>query len=239
MSKDGMYKKENFSVVALGGSIIISRKIQTGYLRRLRNFTQKRIESGEKFIFVVGGGSVARNYQRAAFSIVNISNEDKDWLGIHSTRLNAHLLRTIFNGMAYPIVLDDPEKPITQRDLKKYSLFIASGWRPGWSTDYIAFRLAHRFGAKRVVVATKISNVYDADIQTHKNARPLKRISWKRYSKLLPSKIWYPGMGSPVDPVATEFAAKKKISCVVLRGTNLKNLNRFLDGKKFEGTVIN
>ena len=233
-----MNEKTKFTVVALGGSIIVSRKIQTAYLKRLRNFLKTRIEKGDKFVLVAGGGSVARNYQKAALSVRDVSDEDKDWLGIHSTRLNAHLLRTIFYDIAYPTVLDDPAKPISKRDLAKYSLFIASGWRPGWSTDYMAFLLAERFKVDQVVVATKISHVHDRDVQIYPDAKPLESMNWKKYLQILPSKEWHPGMSSPVDPVATRFAIKHNISCVILRGTNLKNLDRFLDKKKFIGTLI-
>lgn len=164
-----MVAKNKYIVIALGGSIIISNKIQVDYLKRLRKFLIEYIDKGYKFILVAGGGSTARNYQKAASAIIDIDVEDKDWLGTHSTRLNAHLLRTIFNDFAYSVVLDNPEKPIPKNDLNKYSLFIASGWRPGWSTDYIAFRLAHRFKTKLVIIATKTPFVYDADIHSHKN----------------------------------------------------------------------
>ena len=35
-----------------------------------------------------------------------VTDEDKDWIGIHATRLNAHLLRTIFRDVADPVVID-------------------------------------------------------------------------------------------------------------------------------------
>lgn len=233
-----MNNKDNLTIIALGGSIIVSKKIQSDYLKRLKRFLEQAMQGGKRFIVIVGGGSTARNYQNAASSIVELADEDKDWLGIHSTRLNAHLLRTIFQEHAYPIVLDSPEKPITKRDIAKYPLFIASGWRPGWSTDYIAFRLARRFGTDSVLVATTTPYVYESDVRVHKNARPIKRLSWKQYMKLLPADKWHPGMRIPVDPVAARFAQKHNIACTVVRGTNLQNLERVLGGKKFQGTVI-
>lgn len=207
-------------------------------MKRLREFLVEYIDRGHKFILVAGGGSTARNYQKAADAIITIDTEDIDWLGIHSTRLNAHLLRTIFYDIAYPTVLDSPEKLITKNDLHAHSLFVASGWRPGWSTDYIAFRLAHRFNSRNVIIATKISYVYDKDIQIHKNAKPFLNMSWNQYMKLLPQGEWMPGMKIPVDPIATKFAKKNNISCVVLRGTNLLNMRNYIDGKKFQGTII-
>ena len=233
-----MSNNENITVIALGGSIIVSRKIQTDYLKRLRKFIVEEISKGKKFIIVAGGGSTARNYQKAAETVVDIEDEDKDWLGIHSTRLNAHLLRTIFYDYAYPFVLDNPEKPIKERDFQKYALFIASGWRPGWSTDYIAFRMAHRFNADKVVIATKIPYVYDKDISLHTDASHFEQMTWKEYQNLLPKNDWVPGMKSPVDPIATRFAIENGIKCVLLRGTNIRNLQSYFKGGDFKGTII-
>ncbi|MDX1535567.1 MAG: UMP kinase [Candidatus Spechtbacterales bacterium] len=230
--------KDKYTVIALGGSILVPKNIQIGYLKRLRNFILDEIKRGNRFIIVVGGGATARDYQNAAAEVSDITDEDKDWIGIHSTRLNAHLLRTIFHDHAYPVVLDNPEKPIEKSDLKKYPLFIASGWRPGWSTDYIAFRLAHRFGASEVVVATKIKYIYSKNLDKHEDAKPLKEITWEKYENILPDKKWQPGMKVPIDPVATKFAKRNNIGCILLRGTNISNLKKYTEGKSFDGTVI-
>lgn len=233
-----MSRISQLNIIALGGSILVPHTIQTAYLRRLHSFLLKQINEGRRFLLVVGGGATARNYQQAASQVVHIENEDKDWLGIHSTRINAHLVRTIFADHAYPIVLDNPEKTITQYALRNYKLFIASGWRPGWSTDYIAIRFAHRFHIPKVIIATTIPYVYTKDI-TQKGARPLTHLSWDQYIRLLPTRDWEPGMKVPVDPIATMFAKQHKIACVILRGTNLRNLERYLIGHPFRGTIIN
>lgn len=231
-------QNKKFIVINLGGSTVVSREIQVDYLRRFYNFVSNQIKQGKKFIVIVGGGSTARKYQEAASGVVDVTDEDKDWLGIHSTRLNAHLLRTIFREFAYPKILTNYNKPISRGDLNKYALFIASGSRPGWSTDYVAFRLAYRFKIREVLIATKIPYVYDKDVSKHRDAKPLRKLTWTAYRKLLPSEKWIPGMKAPIDPVAAKFASDNKIKCVLLRGTNLKNLRNYFEGKDFEGTII-
>ena len=57
-------------------------------------------------MLVVGGGALARQFQDAAGIVTKVNDEDKDWIGIHSTRLNAHLLRTIFRDVADPVIID-------------------------------------------------------------------------------------------------------------------------------------
>jgi uridylate kinase len=226
-------KQSQTIAIALGGSIIAPDKIQISFLKNFRKFILKFIKQNKKFIIVAGGGATARNYQNAASKILNISDRDKDWLGIHATRDNAHLLRTIFKNYACPEILDNPHKKIDEN----YKIFIGSGWKPGWSTDYDMVLLAKRFSADKIIIASKIAYVYDDDIAKRKNAKPIKQISWKNYIKLIGSK-WKPGMGAPVDPIAAKFAAKSKMKVIVTQGTNLKNLENILLNKKFKGTII-
>lgn len=221
-------------VISLGGSIIVPGKIQVVFLKKFKEFILKFLKEGRKFIIVAGGGAVARNYQEAASKISKVSDEDKDWLGIHATRFNAHLLRTIFKKEAYPVVLDSPHKPI---DGQRYNLFIASGWRPGWSTDYDAVLLAQRFKADKIINASNITYVHEKDIALNPSARPIKEISWKNYRKLI-SAQWQPGMSAPFDPIAARTAQELKMEVIVTKGTDLKNLANILQNKPFKGTVI-
>lgn len=221
-------------IMSLGGSIIVPKEIQIKFLKNFKNFILKFLRKNYKFIIVTGGGNVCREYQKAAAAITKVSDEDKDWIGIHATRLNAHLIRTIFKKEAYPVVLDNPFKQING---KKYKLFIASGWRPGWSTDYDAVLLAERFEADKIINASNIDYVYDKDIARYKNAKPIADISWTEYRKIIGFE-WKPGMKAPIDPIAARLASKLKMTVIVTKGTNLKNLENILLDKKFTGTVI-
>lgn len=224
-------------VIALGGSIVVPGNINVQYLARLRAFLLPQMQEGKKFVLVVGGGAPARQYQQAASAVGDISDEDRDWLGIHATRMNAHLLRTIFADVAYPVIFDDPHKPISKRDLSSCSLFIAAGGKPGHSTDYDAVELAHRFGAETFLIATTIPYVYDKDFKKYKDAKILKEVSWSEYRTLISDK-WTPGMKAPVDPVAAKYAQQYKMTCHLLRGTNIANFKKYLDGKTFTGSTI-
>jgi uridylate kinase len=221
-------KNKEIIVISLGGSIIVPEKIKTEFLKKFRKFILKFLRNGRQIIIVAGGGGIARHYIDSAAEIAKIKDEDKDWLGIHATRLNAHLLRTIFSKKAYPVILDNPFKKINKKGQK---LLIASGWRPGWSTDYIAVLLAKRFQTKTIINASNIDCVYD------KSGRPIKEISWKRYRKLISSR-WKPGLRVPFDPVAAKTAQALKMRVIVSRGTDLKNLENILTNRKFFGTII-
>jgi len=236
-------------IIALGGSIICPQpgrhppttQIDVNFLKKFKKLILKYLKRGYRFIIIAGGGKVCRVYQDAAAKIIRLPYEDMDWLGIHATRLNAHLLRTIFRKEAYPVVSDDPKKPVKG----DWSLLIASGWRPGWSTDYISVLLAKRFRVKEIIDAGDIPFVYTKDPFKYKKARALGErkegggwvVSWKDYRKLVGPR-WMPGLSVPIDPIAAKLAQKLKIRALIIKGTELKNLEKVLSGKKFRGTVI-
>jgi uridylate kinase len=221
-------------IINLGGSIICPDKIDTAYLSRFYSFIKREIRKGNKFVIVAGGGGIARKYQNSALKVTRLSDEDKDWLGIHATRVNAHLLRTIFRKEADPVIFD---KRFKLKDFKNHSIIIGSGWRPGWSTDYVAVQIAVDFKIKKVILLGKPKYVYNRNPEENKKAKPIKEIIWKDYFKIIP-KRWTPGLHVPVDPVAAKLAEKKKMKVIMTDGKNLENLNKVLKGEKFKGTTI-
>ena len=223
-----------WTIIALGGSIVRPNGLHTRFLRRFRSFLVPFLKNGYRFAIVIGGGRLAREYQDAARRIVRISNEDLDWIGIHATRINAHLLRTVFRREAHPVVLDNPEKPLKAG---KHRLIFASGSRPGWSTDYIAARIAHRFGAKIFIIAGKPAHVYDKDHARFDDARPIPILAWPHYRRICGGS-WRPGLHAPVDPVAARFAQARRMTAIVVKGTDLENLGRVIRGEPFKGSVI-
>lgn len=209
------------------------RKINVFFLKKFRKFILGFIKNGRRFVIVTGGGATARTYQEASGKIARLSYEDMDWLGIHATRINAHLLRAIFRDKAYPTILDSPHKPLKT----KKPVIIASGWRPGWSTDYIAILLAKRFKAKKIIDAGNIPFVFTKDHKKYKNAKPIKRITWQGYQKLMGSS-WVPGMPSPIDPIAAKEAKKYNIDAIIIDGMDLKNFGKVMLGEPYRGTLI-
>ncbi|MCR4328888.1 MAG: UMP kinase [Patescibacteria group bacterium] len=219
-------------VLSLGGSVICPDDINSRFIREFKYLVERFVKKGIKFVITPGGGGVCRVYQKAAGEVTRVTDDDKDWIGIHATRLNAALIRTTFRKIANPVVLDSRGK------IKKltYPVTVAAGWRPGWSTDYVAAALAHDFRAKEMVNIGKPAFVYDKNPDTHKNAKPIYEMTWKEYRTKAPKK-WSPGLHAPVDPVAAKLCEKSAIAMFVV-GPDLKNLSCLLEGKEFEGTYI-
>jgi len=222
-------------VISLGGSIVCpsTGEISWQFLKKFKELIERRASKGQRFIIVVGGGAVARQYQQAADRVSKLVPEDIDWLGIHATRLNAHLLRTIFRATAHPKLNTDP----TDCPPIKEPLLVAAGWKPGWSTDYVAVCLAKSYGAETVINLSNIDIVYDADPRKDSQAKPLPVVSWSQFRKIVGNK-WSPGGNFPFDPVASRLAQQHKLTVYVAKGTDLHNFARILDSQPFRGTVI-
>ncbi len=227
-----MLKKQTL-IVSLGGSVIVPNEVDEIFLKKFRRLILNFIKRGGRVVIVAGGGGTNKKYNQAAQKVAEIKSVDLDWLGIAATKLNAELLRVIFGKQAYEKVAVNP----THKIETKKKIIIASGWLPGCSSDKDAVLWAKNVGAGAVVNLTNIDYVYDKDPKKFKNAKPLKILGWEGYKKLIGGR-WVPRMHAPFDPVASRLAEKWGIEVVVMRGTDLKNLENFLRGKRFRGSVI-
>ncbi len=219
-------------VISLGGSLIVPEKIDVSFLKRYKAVILKQIEKNSSFIIITGGGKTCRKYQKALTKISKPNEKTLDWLGIYSTRLNARLIQMIFGKLSATEIVENPAKKI-----KFGKILIASGYKPGRSTDYVATALAKKYGARTVINLSNVSYVYDKDPKKFKNAQKQKRLSWNELLKITGRK-WTPGKNVPFDPTAAKFAKKNKLKVIVTNGKDLKNLRSILEGKKFNGTVI-
>ena len=227
-------KKPEYVVVSVGGSLIVPDAIDTGFLERLHTSILAHVKRGISFYIVAGGGMTARNYQRAVEAVRgDLDAEDVDWLGIHATRLNAHLLRALFKNDAQERIIKNPTRSIRGNS----PIIIGAGWRPGWSTDYCAVMAAKQLGAKRLVNLSNIDYVYSADPRIDPTAEPIKQIGWSDFRSLIP-KDWDPGLSSPFDPVASKLAHDLKMEVAIINGNKLEEFDKYVDGESFTGTVI-
>lgn len=223
-------------VISLGGSLISPKKIDVEYLKKFRKFVINNIENGYRFIIITGGGAPAREYINSAISILEneLTNDDKDWLGIHASRFNGHLLRTIFRNVSQVNLITNPE--LGKISLTK-KVVIAAGWKPGWSTDFVANKIATRYDIPVVINLSNIKQVYTEDPKLSRGAKPIEDMSWSDFRKLVGDE-WIPGMNVPYDPVAAKLADTANTSVLILNGKDLRNLQLCLESKKFIGTIL-
>jgi len=224
------------TVISLGGSIVAPDGVNEGFLREFTALIGEFLmrDDKQRFIIVVGGGAPARAWQKAYRAISPAPvDEQADWIGIMATRLNAELVRAIMGEWCTQDVVYDP----TQVEPLMGRVLVASGWKPGFSTDYDAVLLAERFQATAVINLSNIEKVYTDDPQKNPDAKPIDTISWADFCALTGDE-WTPGKNSPFDPVASKHAAKIGLKVICAAGKNLPNLKSILMDEPFVGTTI-
>ena len=226
--------KSKYKILSVGGSIIIPPSgFDIPFLKKFRDLILSEVKKGQRFILVVGGGAICRQYQNAAKAVVPVTDMDLDWLGIKSTIFNAEFVKLLFKDSAYPEVVVNPTKKITT----KKSIVIAAGWKPGCSTDKDAVLLAKTYGAKEIINLSNIDYVYDSDPRMNPKAKKLEQLTWKELRSIIGDR-WTPGANVPFDPVAAREAEKLKLTVKCVKGTSLVSLVKVLDGSMLAGSII-
>jgi uridylate kinase len=237
---------EEIIIISLGGSLIVPDEIDAEFLKSFKEIILAQVAKparnadsiasaggGKKFIIITGGGKLCRRYQEAAQELSSPTSDDLDWIGIASLRLNAQLLRVIF------------EDKTDNRIIKNFSesfefnkpVIIGSAYKPGHSTDWDAVLAAKNVGAKKIINLSNTDYVYDSDPKKNPAAKKLEKISWPQYRALIPGE-WTPGLNSPFDPTASKMAEELGIEVIIMNGKPIENFKKYLNGEEFLGTTI-
>ncbi len=231
-----MHSEKETVVMSVGGSLIVPDQIDPHFLIDLKKLIEHQIAAyGRRFIIIAGGGKTARRYQDAAAAVTDLNPEDLDWMGIHATRLNGHLLRTIFRDTAHPVMITNPDDIIDVP--KSAQLVIAAGYRPGASTDLRAVQIASHCGATKMINLSNIDFVYTDDPRKNLDATPLTETTWAEFRKIIPES-WSPGLSSPFDPIAAREAERLGIEVAIINGEKPTEIESYLNGQAFVGTMI-
>ncbi len=234
-------------IISLGGSIVNpnvshTNTIDKHFITDFHATILKLIKTSLRFIIIVGGGNTARVYQQSFCSIqetltenaTSTSNDNAtDRIGIMATHLNAQLIRELFADYAEDTVVKDPSVTISFNA----PLLIAAGWKPGFSTDYIAVTLAQQFNAHTIINLSNIEKIYTADPNKYTDAVALDEISWKDFIKMIGTQ-WSPGLHVPFDPIAATLAQTLNIEVICANGKNINNFCNIIEEKPFIGTKI-
>lgn len=219
-------------VISLGGSLIAPGDIDSVFLDNFRKTVERYVRKGHNFVIICGGGSTARKYQESLRKLIGNDEEALDWIGIEATRLNASLVNRLFGRHSESEIITDPTKKITS----KKPVLVASGWKPGRSTDYDAVLLAKQLKADSVINMSNVDYVYDKDPRRYNNVKKIRSMPWKAFINIVGTE-WKAGLNAPFDPIAAREARISGIKAIII-GKKLSNLENLLDGKNFNGTVI-
>ncbi len=228
-------------ILSVGGSIIVPDKPDTEFLATFVKMCISWLDEDKshRLILVAGGGAPARVYQNAYKDVAGITglsaeNDAADWIGIMATRINAQLLKASFGSYCKNDVVYNP----TVEDLSfDGQVLVASGWKPGFSTDTDAVYLGEKFDAKTIVNLSNIEKVYTDDPRKNPDAKPLDSISWADFRKMVGDE-WVPGKNCPFDPIASKKASELGMKVICAGGKNIENIKAILEDKEYFGTTI-
>lgn len=229
--------QEKTVVISVGGSLIVPSKgdgtPDQEFLKKLRAFVESNVAAGRKLVLIAGGGKTARMYHRGLHGLPNVNDEDLDWIGIHATRLNGQLLKIALKEFADDFLVTNPDElPDTDKPV-----IVGSGYKPGSSTDLRAVQIAKKLGATSVINLSNIDYAYTADPNQDPTAQKIETMSWSNFLKLIPAE-WSPNISAPFDPVASRAAQKDGIEIAIINGNKLEEVEKYLQGEPFIGSVI-
>lgn len=236
------------NVIKYGGSIInnkfgYNQKAITYIINLLKQYPK------DKFLFIIGGGRLTRKLQLLTSSTLekeltpNLINYSKDWLGISISRVNAEYVRKLvaeeLSGVHSEILLS-PEI----NDLPKDSrIFFAGGWKPGFSTDYVALSFAKNLNQNKVFKISDFDLILDVKASEFDKTKlfqynKLPVLSWNKLHELV-GDTWIPGFNAPLDPASVHLGINlNKENNFKLFIAKYEELPKLLNDKDFIGSIV-
>lgn len=217
-------------IISLGGSIIVPDGINFEYFKKFKQILAKHKD--KQFYVIIGGGKTCRRYIETASKVKKLDQEQKDWIGIYTTHLNANTIRILFGKDAYKEIVTNPHQTISTNK----QIIVGAGYKPGCTTDYDSVLIAKNSKAKTVINITNVDYLYDKNPKKHKDAKRIEKTNWKAMKKIVGIKH-KPGINSPFGPKAVQLASKLNLKLILI-GPDPKALENCLNGKKFKGSVV-
>ncbi|MEF8775029.1 MAG: UMP kinase [Haloarculaceae archaeon] len=220
-------------VVSIGGSVLVpddGADRVDGYAGVLRALETE----GLTLAAVVGGGPTAREYIVAARD--HGANEiELDQVGIAVTRLNARLLIAALGDRAAPTPPTGLER--AREALRRGDLPVMGGTEPAHTTDAVAASLAEYTNADRLVLATSVPGVHNADPNVHDDASKLDECTTTDLIDLVANIEMTAGSNAPVDLLAAKIIQRAGLRTAVVDGRDPVAVRRAIEGDH-EGTDV-
>ena len=220
-------------VVSAGGSIFFKQKPDSGLLKEFASCIEELKTEGYKFVIVVGGGQVARNYCEAA-SELGMNNFAIDKVAIEITRANASLMLGSLKD-AHQEVLTDISKAKQVLDSGKIAVF--GGLMPSLTTDAVGVLIAEFLDASFINL-TNVDGIYNKDPSKHDDAELYEKINHDKLIQVLKKASSKPGQNFVLDMPSCLILRRSNIRAGVMDGSDLENFKSFVRGQSFTGTLI-
>ncbi|EDY34817.1 uridylate kinase, putative [Aciduliprofundum boonei T469] len=218
------------AVISLGGSIVCGDNIDFNYIFSFRKFLEEQSKN-DKIFLVVGGGKIARDYISMA-SKLGMNEFLQDRIGIMASRINASLF---LGNYSYPKVADSVEEAVIASG--SYPVVLMGGTEPGHTTDAVSLLIAERIGERRVINMTSVGGVYDKDPRKYKDAKIIRRMSYREAQEMFLSRDMDAGLNLPFDLVSIKIAERSKIEICIM-GKSIEDLKKAMLNGECKGTII-
>lgn len=234
----------NNFVIKLGGSVVSTkdRIFDFEYIGKLKNLLLGYINKGCRFGVVLGGGLVMRKYRDLAIKYGKIDDTDSlHWIGTAVNVLHAEITRTVFGNLSFerPMIYDDYFFDIKDEKFLQYPVVIGGGAKAGFSGDMCALLLSQKLNSDTIISLKNIDYLYTKDPRYDKTAEIVKKASWDEYFQIIDFENKHtPGGNYIVDPIASKEAKKMNKKFVIIKGDELDNLQNYLSGLDFKGSII-
>jgi uridylate kinase len=219
-------------VIKLSGSIF-SQDLHNSSIKEYAEMFS-HISKKVQPIVIAGGGKIARLYINLARSLGS-DEATLDIMGIEVSRLNARLLITALDGLAYLQVPTDLENVAIA--VQSGKIVIVGGLHPGQSTNATSALIAEKIKASKFLNATDVDGIYDTDPNTNRNAKLFKEVTIEQCLKILQRGSSMAGTYDLMDIVALKVIERSNIATRVLR-SDASNIKNAINDKHWIGTEI-
>ena len=226
--------KDKNIVIKIGGSLLFTEdnEIDSTKIQNFGRIFLKTRYAGNRII-VCGGGKFARKYINAVRTFQK--NEALcDTFGIDLSRINAKLLISAFQDLAYPIVPKSIEELSTAVLFGKF--VIMGGLQPGQSTTSVALEVAEFSKADELVILTDVEGIYDKDPKRFDDAKLLKNLTYHELQEIIitstGNKQAAAGEYRIFDAVSLQILKRSKLNIRIMSGKNLKDFEKYWNGEK-------
>ena len=145
-------------------------------------------ENDYQICLIIGGGNIFRGIKGAS---EGIDRSTSDYMGMLATVMNALSLQSSLEKLNIPtrvqsaITMSQIAEPYIRRrairhlERNRIVIFAAGTGNPFFSTDTAATLRASELDCKLIIKATKVDGIYNKDPIKYKDAKLLKKISYK------------------------------------------------------------
>jgi uridylate kinase len=194
-------------------------------------------QDGTEIAVVVGGGNIFRGL---AASARGMDRSTGDYMGMLATVMNGLAIQDALEQAGCPtrvmsaIAMNEICEPYIRRRAVRHLekgrvvVMVAGTGNPYFTTDTAATLRAVEVHAQLILKATRVDGVYDADPETHPDARRFSQIG---YTELLSNRL------QALDATAVSLAMDNEMPIVVFDMTVPGNITRAIAGDRI-GTLI-